>query len=455
MNSYAEFLEQKKISVCPAGFTTDTPDFLYPFQKVAVDRALKLGRSAMFQDCGLGKTPQQLVWADKVHQHTNKPTLILAPLAVAEQTQREGNKFSIPVNICRSQKDVINGINIANYEMLHHFDSDAFGSLVLDESSILKNFSGKYRQDITAFGKRIPYRLACTATPAPNDLIEIVNHAEFLSVLSVKEIIALFFKQDGNTTHAWRLKGHAESAFWSWMTNWALAVRKPSDLGFDDGKFTLPKLEMFQHIVDGHIEGGWLFPIEAQTLQEQRTARRESLSNRVAMCASLVNGNTEPWLVWCDLNTESEALHRAIPGSVEVKGSDTIEHKIDALTGFSEGRYRVLVTKPSIAGFGMNWQHCARMAFIGLSHSWEALYQAIRRCWRYGQLRPVHVHLVIAETEGAVLQNVLRKERNANEMMEKIIAHMNKSYVHFKDDARFNGITNATIPKWIGACHGN
>lgn len=448
MNEYESFLESKRVTVHDAGFDATVPDFLYDFQVKCVEWALSKGRAALFEDCGLGKTPQQLVWADEVSQHTKRPVMIFAPLAVSEQTVREGEKFNIPVTACRSMSDVRDGVNITNYEMLEHFTPN-FGGLVLDESSILKNYSGKFRQAITEFGHQIHYRLACTATPAPNDLVEIINHSDFLSVLRGKEVIALFFRQDGNTTHAWRIKGHAERDFWSWMASWARALRTPADIGCQDDRFVLPSLTMTEHVVDGHIEDGFLFPVEAQTLQERNQARRESINERVELAASLVNNSTEPWVVWCGLNKESEALTKAIPDAIEVKGSDANEHKRNALLGFASGARRVIVTKPSIAGFGMNWQHCAKQVFVGLSDSFEQLYQAVRRCWRFGQSRPVTVHLVIANTEGAVLENIKRKELEAERMMSMLVAHMSEHYKHHKDDGRYTGTERLELPGFL------
>ncbi len=424
---YAAFLDGKRVTATSAGFDvpeTDINPMLFPFQRAIVLWALRRGRAALFADCGLGKSPMQLEWARHVSAYTGMPVLILAPLAVAAQTAREGAKFGVPVTVCRHHSDVRPGVNVANYEMLGHFNPDAFGGLVLDESSILKSFDGSTRKLITEFGARIPFRLACTATPAPNDLIELTNHAEFLNIMSGKEIIALFFTQDGNTTHAWRLKGHARRDFWRWLASWSVALRKPSDLGYSDEGFDLPPLMMHQHTVNGSIWGGALFAMEAQTLQERQAARRDSIGDRVAAAAALVNASTEPWIVWCNLNAESEALTKAIPGAVEITGSDSREHKQQAVIDFIDGRTRVIVTKPLVAGFGLNLQHCARMAFVGLSDSWEQLYQATRRCWRFGQTRPVEVHVITADTEGAVVANIERKERQAAEMMAQIVAHM-------------------------------
>ncbi len=425
---YQEFLESKSIKDVASGFDVSLDDInpmLFDFQKVIVRWAIARGRSAIFGDCGLGKTPMQLDWARLVSANTGAPVLILAPLAVSRQTKREGGKFNVPVNICRSQKDVIPGVNIANYEMLSHFDATEFGGIVLDESSILKAFGGTYRKQITEFGKQIPYRLACTATPAPNDLIEITNHSEFLGDMSGKEIIALFFTQDGNTTHKWRLKGHAKNDFWKWLATWCVAIRKPSDLGFDDDGFILPKLHVLQHEVKTDpTESGQLFTVEAQTMDERRTARRNSIKERVKLCADLVAKNPGQWLIWCDLNKESDMLKRAIPGSTEVKGSDTQEHKEASLMGFAAGTVDILISKPSIAGFGMNFQTCHQMAFVGLSDSYEKLYQTMRRCWRFGQDQEVFAHIITSDQEGAVVKNIQRKEKQAEEMMNNIVEHM-------------------------------
>ena len=449
--NYADFLNTKRHRIIESGFEVDcVGDYLYDWQQHVVKWALKKGRAALFADCGLGKTPMQLTWAKHVYEHTGKPVLILAPLAVSNQTKREGEKFGIDVNVCRDQDGARDGINIANYEMLHHFDAEKFGALVLDESSILKNFDGTYRKLITRFAAHQDYRLACTATPAPNDLIEIINHSDFLGVMGGKEVIALFFRQDGNTTHNWRLKGHARRDFWAWLAGWAMAIRYPSDLGYMDGDFILPKLSVTQHTVIGKPLDGMLLPVEAQTLEERRHARKETVEDRVALCAELVNNSTAPWVVWCNLNSESEALAKAIPDAVEVKGSDTNAHKENSMLGFSDGKHRVIVTKPSICGFGMNWQHCSHMAFVGLSDSWEQYYQAIRRCWRFGQTRNVEVHVIVAETEGAVVANIERKERQATEMMSELVAHMKEFYrVERKDDAEYVGCKPMQMPAWL------
>lgn len=421
--AYAEFLARKAVTGPPCGFA-EVPDLspaLFPFQRDIVAWALRRGRAAVFADCGMGKTLMQLEWA----RHLPGNVLILAPLAVAQQTVAEGARFGIPVRYCRSEADREPGITITNYEMLGHFDPEPFTGIVLDESSLLKAYDGKTRTRIIEAFRSTPYRLACTATPAPNDYMELGNHAEFLGVMSRPEMLAMFFVHDGGETQQWRLKGHAERDFWRWLASWSVMIRKPSDLGYDDGDFILPPLSMHEHVlrVDRPTEG-MLLAMEAATLQERIAARRESITERVAECAKLVNASSEPWVVWCNLNAESEALARAIPDAIEVRGSQTIEQKEAALEAFSSGRARVIVSKASMTGHGLNWQHCHHQAFVGLSDSWEEFYQAIRRCYRFGQRSPVDVHLIIADTEGAVLRNIQAKENAAGVMAESIVAHM-------------------------------
>ena len=423
-NLYEDLLTHKRVIASASGFTPDDAalsETLFAFQRDIARWALIRGKAAIFADTGMGKTPMQLVWADQVARHTQQPVLILAPLAVAQQTQREGQKFGVSVTVCRAQADVTAGVNITNYDMLQHFAPDAFGGIVLDEASILKGFDGVTRKALTRFAQSISFRLVATATPAPNDVMEIINYAEFLGIMGGKEILALFFTQDGNTTHTWRLKGHAQRDFWRWLASWAVALRKPSDFGYDDGAFQLPPLTIEQHVVAGRVLEGRLFAIEAQSLQERQQARRESIDERVALTADLVNDGDESWLVWCNLNNESLALARAIPDAVEVTGSDSPEKKTQAMLDFAAGRIRVLVSKPSICGFGLNFQVCHNVAFVGLSDSYEQFYQAIRRCWRFGQTQPVVAHVVTSETEGAVVSNIQRKEKQAGAMMDNLV----------------------------------
>ena len=426
--SYQEFLKLKRRVDVPTGMEIARESIsskLFPFQRDVVRWALRRGRAAIFGDCGLGKTPMQLVWADHVARHTGKPVMILAPLAVAAQTAREGTKFDVHVTTCRRQADVKDGVNIANYEMLEHFDPSAFGGVVLDESSILKSYDGAYRTAIIEAFRRTPYRLACTATPAPNDHMELGNHAEFLGTMTRTEMLSMFFVHDGGETQTWRLKGHAESEFWRWVTSWALMFRKPSDLGYSDDGFSLPAIEYFEHVI--HLDpedAGLLFDVGSPDLIARRRARKNSTEDRAHAAAKIVNESTEPWVVWCDLNAESEALASMIDGAVEVTGSQPNDEKERRMLDFSEGRARVIVTKPKIAGFGMNWQHCRNVMFVGLSDSYEAIYQAVRRCWRFGQEREVRVHFVTASTESAVRANVKRKELDAERMLTEMVAHM-------------------------------
>lgn len=437
MTEYAEFLESKMFSVSPSGMAVDDiHPVLFPFQRDITRWALRMGKACIFADCGLGKSLMQLEWARHVGN-----VLILAPLAVAPQLAREAEKIGLSAKVCRSRDDVRPGVNITNYEMLHHFDPDDFDGVVLDESSILKSYDGKTRTEIiTAFGNA-PYRLACTATPAPNDHMELGNHAEFLGVMTRQEMLSTFFVHDGGETQKWRIKGHAEGKFWEWVASWAVVLRRPSDLGYDDNGFILPPLTIHEEIIQsGRPIEGMLFPMEAQTLQERRQARRCSLDSRVARCAELVNATDRPFLVWCDLNDESSTLTASIPGAVEVRGSDTPEHKTKSLLGFAEGNIRVLVSKASIAGFGMNFQVCADMVFAGLSDSYEQFYQATRRCWRFGQKNPVNVYTIIGSQETSVLANIKRKQADLEKLQEGMVAHTHKIVEeHIKSTRREEG----------------
>jgi DNA modification methylase len=390
---------------------------LYGFQSDIVEWALRRGRAAVFADCGLGKTPIQLIWADIVAQHTSDPVLIFAPIAVAHQTVLEGVKFHVPVNIAESTFDLVPGVNITNYEKMHRF-TDApgvLGGVVLDESSILKSFDGKFRQQIIDFCENIPYRLACTATPAPNDLVELCNHADFLGLMRPKEVKALFFKQDG-TAQEWRLKHHAAEDFWGWLASWSVSIRKPSDLKYEDGGFRLPQLSIHEILTPD-------LGIDISGVQGRLKSRRAGIEDRVMACADLINADRtkDPWVVWCNLNDESKLLTDVIDGAVELTGSDRPSHKERVLSDFATGKIRVLVTKPRIAGFGMNWQHCNKMAFVGLSDSYEQYYQAVRRCWRFGQTREVHAYVIAAESEKGIVENIKRKEKQSATLMDQLI----------------------------------
>lgn len=457
--NYTEFLKSKEFLSSAKGIEprAELNPQLFPFQRDLVRWALKKGRSAIFSDCGTGKTPMQLEWANHVSAESGS-VLILAPLAVSSQTKAEGEKFGVNVTVCESQSDVQPGINITNYEKLHKFDPSSFTGIVLDESSILKAYTGKMRNQIIEAFQNTPYRLACTATPAPNDFMELGNHAEFLGVMSRIEMLATFFVHDGGDTSQWRLKGHAEDKFWQWVCGWAVMLTKPSDLGYSDEGFALPALNV-EHVSiplvqrDAH-KAGLLFVKDATTLQEQRETRRATLDKRVQRTADLALSNNEPWLIWCELNDESAALAKAIPGAVEIKGADSGEHKAQAMLDFASDKIRVLITKPSIAGFGMNWQHCNNVAFVGVSHSYEQTYQAIRRCWRFGQAKPVNVFMVFAETESLIVSNLRRKETDAKRMAEAMLEHMRAVQgreIHGTQRQRetYRSINNISLPLFL------
>ena len=426
MTSYNEFLASKVPLFHAEGLTHDVEIHprLFAFQSAIVKWALRRGRSALWADTGLGKTVMQLEWA----RHVPGRVIILAPLAVSHQTAREASSIGLDVHVAEDMASADgHRVVIVNYEKLHKFDADAFDGVVLDESSIIKSHDGATRNAILSAFARTPFRLACTATPAPNDHVELGNHAEFVGAMTRTEMLSTYFVHDGGDTSKWRLKGHARVDFWKWVRSWALAVRHPRDIGHDQTGYDLPPLRMHEHVCEVDVvraKEGMLFAVEANTLQEQRVERRATLEERVAKTAALANGNDEQWLVWCDLNDESAALTAAIEGAVEVSGSDDPDHKERAMLDFAAGKIRVLVTKPKIAGFGMNFQSCRNMAFVGLSDSYEALYQSVRRCWRFGQAQEVRVHIITATTEGAVLDNVKRKERDAEEMAARMVANM-------------------------------
>lgn len=458
--SYHEFIGRKLETIAPSGLTDigDLPDGLFPHQVDLVRWALRRGRAAIFADTGLGKSRMQIAWANEIHKATGKDVLILAPLAVAAQTVEEGERLGITITHCRESVDVRNGLNITNYDRLHKFDPSRFGAVVLDESSVIKHHDTKTLALLLDAFKATPYRLCATATPAPNDWTELGTHAEFLGVCTRTEMLAEFFCHDGGETQTWRLKGHARHAFWRWVSAWGAMLRKPSDLGYEDDRYNLPTLTVCEHLVDGNDEAlrneCMLFALEANTLSERRDARRASLDYRVKACADMVNADSEPWIVWCDLNAESDALKAAIHGSVEIRGSDSAEEKERRLMAFAHGEIRVLITKPSIAGWGLNWQHCARMAFVGVTDSFESYYQAVRRCWRFGQSREVNVHLFASAMEGSVLGNLKRKEADVLAMAERLsqetkAAVMAEVRGTIRQSNPYNAAKQIIVPAWL------
>lgn len=426
--NYESFIATKLVHSVPTGLVTvpALSDDLFPFQKDLVTWALKRGRSAIFADTGLGKTRMQIEWARVVNETTGKRVLILAPLAVAQQTSREGEKIGVRVVVSREKFDASEApITITNYDRIHKYDPSEYGAVVLDESSIIKHHNAKTFATLSEMFAATPYKLCTTATPSPNDYTELGTHAEFLGLCTRAEMLAEFFCHDGGDTSVWRLKGHARGAFWRWVASWGALLRKPSDLGYSDEGYDLPGLRIRHHTIasDAHDirASGFLFAQEATDLMSRRKARRDSLSKRVALCAEHVNAmGAEPCVVWCDLNDESDELRKAIPGSVEIRGNVDVDEKERRLAAFSDGKTRVLISKASITGFGLNWQHAARMAFVGATDSYEALYQAIRRMYRFGQKREVEVDIYASDVEGSVIKNLMRKEADAKKMAEEL-----------------------------------
>lgn len=457
MTTYEDVIARKLAAPQANGLTVEMlPVYLFPHQRDLVRWALRRGRAALFCNTGLGKTAMQLEWARVVSDRAGR-VLILTPLAVAQQTVREGERFGVATKYMR-EDDGVTRIVVANYEMMHAFDPSRFAGVVLDESSILKAFDGKTRNALVTAFRDTPYRLCCTATPAPNDFTELGNHSAFLGLKTREEMLAEYFVHNGGSTQDWRIKGHAVEPFWRWVATWGAVVNLPSDLGYDDGAFRLPPLRMHEHVIeiDDHDvrATGMLFADDARTLQEQRAVRRATIGKRITKAAELAAGD-DPCLVWCELNDEGDACAEAIPGAVQVAGADDADVKIERLVGFTEGRYRVLVSKASIVGFGLNLQCCSRMVFVGASHSYEGTYQAIRRCWRFGQTRPVDVHVIRAATEGAIVANYRRKEADAARMSAEMTAHVGAAVRAevtglVKEWNPYDPNVTMTVPAWAG-----
>jgi len=424
MSDYTNFLARKAIIDPMTGIENvpELPSCLFPHQRDIVAWALRRGRAALFAGTGLGKSLMELAWGQVVNAHTGKPILHLAPLAVSNQMVREASKFGIAAHLGDGE-----GICITNYQKLDHFDLSRFGGIILDETSILKSTDGHYRTRLIEASQSIPFRLAATATPAPNDFMELGNHAEFLGIMSYTDMLATFFAHDGGETQKWRLKGHAENDFWKWMASWAVMLRKPSDLGYPNDGYDLPPLNFVQHMVGieyaPNLDTGMLFPMQAETLQERISARRATVEQRCAMAAQITPCD-RPFVWWCNLNSEAEMLAKLIPGAVNLHGGLKDGDKERILIDFSEGRISHLVTKASLAGFGMNWQHCADTGFVGLNDSFEQFYQAVRRFWRFGQEKPVTCHIIASELEGATVSNIKRKESDAERMAAAMVLHM-------------------------------
>lgn len=423
---YASFVASKLAYSPPTGIAGAEceDEHLFPHQRALTRWALRRGRAAVFAAMGLGKSRIELKWAERVSQYTDQPTLLLTPLAVAAQMQAEATRIGVQATIVREVSDVAPGVNICNYERLHKLDPSVFGGVVCDESGCIKGVGSRtLEQLLEAFG-RTPFRLAATATPAPNEWQELCQHAELLGIARRAEVLAEYFTRDGGSTQDWRVKGHARTAWWRFVASWGALVRSPADLGFDASTYQLPPVERHFHTLpadDASVRGaGLLFARPASTLMERRAARRGTIAARVERCAELVNGDDEPWLVWSELNDESRALTKSIRGAVEVTGSMDVDAKEEAIRRFIAGEARVLVSKPSLCGHGLNLQFCNRVAFVGVSDSWEQQFQAVGRVHRYGQKRTVHVHHFLSELEGNVLDNVRRKEADAERMGEEL-----------------------------------
>jgi hypothetical protein len=454
MKTYFDFLDKKTHSNNDYGFAPEfLPDCLFDFQKHVLDWGIRKGRSAFFEDCGLGKTLQELVWAENMARYAKGRVLILAPIAVAAQTVHEGEKFGIECH--RSHKGELYRITVTNYERLHMFNPSDFVAIVLDESQILKNFQGKYRALISQFMRKIPYRLLASATPSPNDFVELGTSSEALGDLGHMDMLNKYFKNDLNNSSVgrhcgevikWRLKGHAEKPFWRWVCSWARAIRKPSDLGFDDGGFILPPLIEEEFMVEArHLAEGMLFALPAVGMKEQREERKRSITERCERVASLVNNTGEPALVWCHLNPEGDLLEKMIPDAIQVSGKDSDDQKEEKIMSFAKGQSRVMVIKPKIGALGLNFQHCNHMTFFP-SHSFEQYYQGVRRCWRFGQKRPVKVDIITTEGEQRVLRNLQHKAVQADQMFANLVSEMHNAM-------GINKINHHTktleIPSWM------
>lgn len=458
--SYERFLSEKSIVAEPAGIPDAkvTSEGLLLFARACCEWALKRGRAALFEGTGLTKTAQQCEWARQVEGEIKKPVLIVAPLAVSHQTIVEAQvRLGVEIQFAESNSIVSDrGIYITNYQKLHRFTASLFGGVVWDESSCIKHQDAKTRQVLLDMFGMTPFRLACTATPAPNDYMELGSHAEVLGIMKATEMLSTFFVHDGGETQKWKLKSHAQNSFWKWLASWSICITHPEDIGFQQPGFDLPPLKIHEHIVDCDAKplSGELFALPARTLAERRVARRETIGERVDKCLELVNScPDEQWLVWCNLNAEAEQIAKE-GNFVNITGSDEDAAKESRMLRFASGEIKRLVTKPSLAGFGLNWQQCHKMIFLGLSDSWEQMHQAVRRCYRFGQKHPVDVHIVISSLEGAVLQNIKRKEADAQRMQKALVEHMadltkRQLTSSKREQIEYKPKTKLELPNWI------
>lgn len=455
-HDYTNFLASKAQLDGDHGFHPNwMPDSLFGYQAALVEWSLRKGRGAVLADCGLGKTLIEMVWAHNVARHTGKPVMILTPLAVAQQFVREGEKFGI--DIARSHDGEIEApVIVTNYERLHLFNPEQFGGVVCDESSILKSFDGSRKAQITEFMRTLPYRLLGTATAAPNDYIELGTSSEALGYLGYMDMLSRFFVNDQRTSKPikgrfqtdgnWRFKGHAEDSFWRWVSSWARALRRPSDLGFPDDGFDLPPLSVREHTVAAsRPPEGMLFDVPAIGFHEEREERRRTIPERCEKVAELVADTGQPAVVWCDLNDEGDLLERLIPDAKQVSGRDSDEAKEETFAAFASGEVRVLVTKPKIGAWGLNWQHCNHLTYFP-NHSYEQYYQAVRRCWRFGQERPVTVDIVGTVGSKNIQSNLQRKSEQADRMFSELVAHMRDAESVARSD---DYIAPVEVPSWL------
>ena len=456
LEQYRQFIATKGASAPTVGFTPQSlPPRLFVHQRRAVEFALEKGRAALFLDTGLGKSGCEAVFADECVKETGKPSLILTPLAVARQMQRECEAFGVDARVIRDESEQWSGVNIANYERIGKLDLSRFGSVVLDESSILKSFNGATKRVLVEAFRDTPYRLAATATPAPNDHMELGTHAEFLGIMGSMEMLCRWFINDTSTaSQDWRLKGHAVEDFWSWVSSWSRAASLPSDLGGDDTGFILPPLHVRLHTVGVDLTHdaaqGMLFRIPDNSATDIHREKQRTINERVAQSAEIANGHDGAVIVWCERDDESAALTKAIPDAIEIKGSMDMEAKESALESFSLGHRRVIVTKAKIAGFGLNWQHADCQIFASLSHSYERYYQAIRRSWRFGQTREVTANIVIAETEHGIWRNVQRKAADHDRMKAAMTAAMRGAQTS-RHRLAYTRAPEIILPSFLGA----
>ena len=458
--TYREFIDFKLLVKTNNVLNIDKSELnntLFDYQKDLVVWALKLGKSAIFADTGLGKTFMQLEWSRIINEKKNKPVLIVAPLAVTSQTQDEALKLNLHIKYVKEQSECINGINITNYERLDKFESDYFIGIVLDESSILKSFGGVYKKLLIDNFKNTEFKLACSATPAPNDYMELGNHSEFLNVMNLTEMLSMFFVHDGGDTSHWRLKGHAVERFWEWVSSWSAIIKNPSDLGYDGEKHKLPELIENDIIIQSdNYNNDMLFSMPANTLDERRLAQKNSFKDRIKKTVEIVKSNPdEQWLIWCNYNDEANELKKLLSESVNVQGSDEPEIKAKNLLSFGKGEIKYLITKPKIASFGLNWQSCHNIIFCSLNDSYEQYYQSIRRCYRFGQKNKVNVYRVLSYDEINILDNIERKH-NEFQYMQKKMSIYTKKYVRenlqvkFKEmDKSYNPQIEIKLPEWL------